>query len=173
MKAAAKMDVLLKDVQISKFGLMKFNFIMARVIPFNLPHKIKLRSLADTNIVTELPYIRKNLNHLKGIHACAIATLAEYTSGIFLLSKASSGKYRLIMKTLRVEYSYQGKTTLTAKFSMTDAEFKEKVMVPLDEVGVFLGTFSIEVRDTAENLVATAYVDWQIKDWQKTRTKVS
>ena len=171
MKGADRLDGLIKDAQASKFGLMKFNFIMHRVIPFNMPHKIKVTKITADALHSSLPYVRKNLNHLKGIHACAIATLAEYTSGLFLLSKASSSQYRLIMKTLRVEYSYQGKTALTAEFGMTEAEMKTKVFSKLEKDGVCLETFEVKVVDAEKNLVATAFVDWQIKDWKKAKMK--
>jgi acyl-coenzyme A thioesterase PaaI-like protein len=171
MKGADKLDGLMRSAKASKWGLMKFNFIMHRVIPFNHPHKIKVSHLDDNVLRSELPYMRKNLNHLKGIHACAIATLAEYTSGLFLLSKASSSKYRLIMKTLRVEYSYQGRTALTAEFGMTEAELEAKIWAPLKKEGVLLETFEIKVLDAEKNLVAIAYVDWQIKEWNKTKLK--
>ena len=75
------------------------------------------------------------------------------------------------MKTLRVEYSYQGRTALTAEFGMTEAELEAKIWAPLKKEGVLLETFEIKVLDAEKNLVAIAYVDWQIKEWNKTKLK--
>ena len=171
MKSAALLDKLMQKAKQSAWGLMKLNFTLLRVIPFNLPHKFKITHISDELIKTELPFIRKNLNHLKGVHACAMATLAEYSTGLFLLSKASSGGYRLIMKSIHMEYHYQAKTKLHASFGMTDEEFEREVQVPLKNEGVLLRDYKVELFDDSNNHVATGTMQWQLKDWNKVKTK--
>ena len=171
MKSAAILDKLLDGAKDSSWGLRKLNFSLLRIIPFNLPHKLNISHVSGDRIETYLPYRRKNLNHLKGIHACAIATLAEYTTGIFLLQKASSEGYRLIMKHLHIEYHYQARSAVKASFGLSDQEFETRVKVPLSQNGVVLEDFTIKVYDMEENLIATGVITWQLKDWKKVRTK--
>ncbi len=171
MKSAGLLDKLLAGAKDSSWGLWKLNFVLLRFIPFNLPHTLKIISISEEKLETALPYKRKNLNHLKGIHACAIATLAEYTSGIFLLQKASSSGYRIIMKSIHVEYHYQAKSSVKASFGMSDEEFERRVSTPLNENGVLLDDFNVEVHDDKGNHIATGTIQWQMKDWSKVRTK--
>lgn len=170
MNAAAKMDALLKGAREPGFGRTKFNMIMKRVIPFNAPHGIRLTHLDGEGATCELPYKRRNFNHLKGMHACAMATVAEFTSGIFLLNKVGSASYRLIMRSLRVDYHYQAKHTVISTIHMEDQEFQDSVMNPLGAEGVCFHTFQVELHDTEKNHIATAYIDWQLKAWAKTKT---
>ena len=169
MKKAALLDTLLQGAKGSSFGIKKLNVVLQRVIPFNRPHRIQITSVTDDEIKTFMPYRRSNLNHLKGIHACGIATLAEYTTGIFLLKKAKSSGYRLIMKSIHVEYHYQAKSAVHAEFGINEATFEEKVRKPLAKEGVLLDEFIVKVYDTEENHIATATMEWQLKDWKKTK----
>lgn len=171
MKSAAVLDKLMKGAKQSTWGLKKLNFTLLRVIPFNLPHKFKITHISDERMDTELPFMRKNLNHLKGVHACAMATLAEYTTGLFLLSKASSGGYRIIMKSIHVEYHYQAKSKVQASFGMTEEEFADQVQGPLERDGVLLKGYKVELYDEQKNHVATGTMQWQLKDWKKVKSK--
>ncbi|NNC82105.1 MAG: DUF4442 domain-containing protein [Flavobacteriales bacterium] len=171
MKSAELLDRLMAGAKQSAWGLKKLNFTLLRVIPFNLPHKFKITRITDELVETELPFRRKNLNHLKGIHACAMATLAEYTTGLFLLSKSSSGGYRLIMKSIHVEYHYQARSKVTASFGMSAEEFDRKVKAPLERDGLLLDEFSVKLYDVDQNLVATGTMEWQLKDWKKVKSK--
>ena len=83
----------------SSFFLFLLNLILGYSIPFNKPHRIRVTAVHDNGVSVRLPYRRKNRNHLKGIHACALATAAEYASGLSLLLVFGT-EYRLIMKNL-------------------------------------------------------------------------
>jgi acyl-coenzyme A thioesterase PaaI-like protein len=87
----------------SSFFLWLLNLALGYDIPFNKPHKIKITAVHNDGVSVRLPFRRKNLNHLKGIHACALATMAEYTSGVSLLSTIGTN-FRLIMKNISVTY---------------------------------------------------------------------
>lgn len=171
MSQAEVMDRLIQGAKTSSWGLRKMNFILKRAIPFNAPHRIRVESISEKEVLVSLPYRKSNLNHLRGIHACAIATLAEYTSGIYLLQKARSSGYRIIMKSLHVEYLYQAKTGVSARFGMDDAAYEKRVAQPLAAHGVVLDNFVVEVHDSANNHIATATMEWQLKDWKKTSSK--
>lgn len=156
----------------SSFGLWKLNFGLGMMIPFNKPHKIKIKTIEDDKVTTIIPYKRKNFNHIKGIHACGMATAAEFASGFLLLTKLGAKKYRLIMQSLRMEYVYQAKTDIIAEFSVDDAWIEEKVKTPLKSEDAVLIECEIKLFDANKNHVATGYTNWQIKDWQKVKTKL-
>ncbi len=161
----------LLDKARSKGRLGKLNFVLQRGIPFNRPHGIKLVELSADKVAARIPYKRKNLNHIKGIHACGLATVAEFCSGMALMNKLGSKKYRLIMSTLRMEYHYQAKTAATAAYNMSDEKMRELVLEPLcsnDSVEI---ECEVPVHDEAGNHLCTAFIKWQIKSWDKVRTK--
>lgn len=156
----------------SSFGLWKLNFGLAYMIPFNKPHRIKIKSIADDKVETIIPYKRKNFNHIKGIHACGMATAAEFASGFLLLTKLGAKQYRLIMESLHMEYVYQAKTDITAVFEIDDEWITEHVKHPLESQDAVMVKCEIKLFDTQNNHVATGHTNWQIKDWKKVKTKL-
>lgn len=162
----------IKNAKKSDFGLWKLNFGLFRIIPFNKPHGIKINAFTNNSIETIIPYKRKNLNHIKGIHACGLATCAEFASGFLLLTRLNSKKYRLIMERIEMTYHYQAKTDVIAKFSLTEEWLNSKILSPLkDQPSVFIKC-SIELYDKNNNHIATGTTNWQIKDWEKVKTKI-
>ena len=148
------------------------NFLLPWVIPFNRPHGFRVHPLPTGGISVHIPYWRVNRNHIRGIHACAIATASEMCSGLSVLEKLDPKKYRLIMRTLHVEYRYQAKRPATAKCVPTAEEIDERVMRPLARQDSVDYSSQVEVHDSAGNHLATATVTWQVKEWSKVRTKV-
>ncbi len=142
-----------------------------RMVPFNYPHKFKIEEISDHHLKTVLPYIKRNLNHLKGLHACAMATLAEVTTGFLLISRLDPKKYRLILKKLELEYHYQAKMEAYARFEITPQWMEEKIITPLNNDGVVLLPCTIEIFDRRDNHLATGVAHWQIKDWKKVKTR--
>lgn len=162
----------IENAKKSKFGLWKLNFGLFKVIPFNKPHGIKINSLEDDAIETIIPYKRKNLNHIKGIHACGLATCAEFASGFLLLTKLNPKEYRIIMESIEMTYHYQAKTDVIAKFSLTEEWLNTKILTPLKSNDAILTKCIIELYDNNNNHIATGTTNWQIKDWKKVKTKV-
>ena len=162
----------IEDAKASKFGLWKLNFGLFKMIPFNKPHGIKIKTLKNNSIETFIPHKRKNLNHIKGIHACGLATCAEFASGFLLLSRLDMKKYRIIMETIEMKYHYQAKTDVTAKFSFSEEWLNDKIITPLIKNEAIFIECIIELYDTKNNHIATGKTNWQIKDWDKVKTKV-
>jgi acyl-coenzyme A thioesterase PaaI-like protein len=90
------------------------NFILPWMIPFNRPHGFKVVPLPEGGISVQIPYWRINRNHIKGIHACALATAAEMCSGLSVLEHLDPKHYRLIMRSLHMDYHYQAKMNAVA-----------------------------------------------------------
>ena len=163
-------DVIQKS-RTSPFYLALLNFGLTRMIPFNKPHGIKIVSLGDDEINTFIPYKKRNLNHISGLHACSLATLAEFTTGFLLISKLDQKKYRLIMKRIQMEYFYQGKMDAEAIFEITNDWMKESIIDPLSREGVVLIECEVKIVDKQNNHLSTGLVTWQIKDWSDVKTK--
>lgn len=162
----------IEDARHSKWALWKLNFQLSVGIPFNRSHNIRVHSVDDDGITTIIPNIRVNHNHIKGIHACGLATAAEFCSGLVLLRKLDPRKERLIMQRLEIEYFYQAKSSAYARYSLGNSEFQTLVREPLEREGIAYISCEIQVKDQEQNLLCTAKTRWQIKRWDKVKTKV-
>jgi len=166
------LDPYFKEAEKSKFGLWKLNLILWRIIPFNFPHRFKIIQLDSEGIEVMMPFIRKNLNHIRGLHATGLATLCEYICGLQLIRLNPTNDYRIILKTLRMEYRFQAKMEVRVHFKLSPDWFKENISKPLETKDSIVHTFEIEVFDADKNLICIAYPEWQIKPWAKVKTKV-
>ncbi len=156
----------------SKIHLKLLNFGLNRMVPFNKPHGFKVLEIGDYHLKTMVPYRKINFNHIKGIHACALATLSEFTTGFLLLIKLDPKKYRLIMQKLSMEYHYQAKMDAFAKFDITDEWLDNMVFTPLNSEEKVIIDCVVRTHDSKGNHLSTGTVSWQIKKWEKVRTKV-
>ena len=57
------------------------NIALNHMVPFNKPHKFKVLDLSNHEVTMFIPYRRSNFNHIKGLHATAVATVSEFTTG--------------------------------------------------------------------------------------------
>ena len=162
---------LVTDARKGGFALWKLNFVLQRGIPFNKPHNIRIAEIGDNAVKVTIPYKRKNLNHIKGIHACGLATACEYASGFVLLNRLGAKKYRIIMESIEVKYLYQAKKPAIASFSISEAELESKVLKPLETEEKILIRCEILCHDSDGNHLCTGYTNWQIKSWDKVKTK--
>lgn len=167
------MDIQKIAAKAEKSGFYKWimNQILWRVVPFNRPHGFWVNRLTSETCEIKIPYKRNNRNHLKGLHACGLATAGEYSSGLLLLFHLDPKEYRLIMKTLKADYFYQGKMAASARFNVSKEEINQKVLLPLKTHDSVDFTCKIPVYDSDENHLCTITTFWQIKPWSKTKTK--
>jgi acyl-coenzyme A thioesterase PaaI-like protein len=148
------------------------NFLLPFIIPFNRPHGFRVVPLKEGGISVEVPYWRINRNHIRGIHACALATAAEMCSGLAVLERLDPKQYRMIMRELRMQYHYQAKQRTIARASPSPREIEEQVEAPLREKDAVEYTSTVELHDRSGNRIATGTVTWQVKPWSKVRTRV-
>jgi hypothetical protein len=156
----------------SSFYLWLLNKGLDFMIPFNKPHGFRITEITTETIKTKLPFKRRNLNHIKGIHACAMATISEYTTGLMILNKLDNKKYRIIMQKLQMEYFYQGKMDAYGEFSIDDEWVRTKVEAPLRTVDSVVIPCEIKLHDKNGNHLSTGTIFWQIKAWEKVKTKL-
>lgn len=162
---------LVEKAKTSSFYRGILNFALDRMIPFNKPHGFKIVDVSDYSLKTLLPYRRKNFNHIRGIHACAMATVSEFTTGFLLISRLDAKKYRLIMQRLEMDYHYQGKMDAFASFTISEEWLKEKIYQPLLQQESVIIPCEVKIHDSKGNHLSTGKVFWQVKDWAKVKTK--
>lgn len=148
------------------------NWSLDRMIPFNKPHGFRIVDLGDDHIKTSLPYKRRNFNHIRGLHACALATISEFTTGFLLITKLDAKKYRLIMQRLEMDYHYQGKMEAYATFHVSESWMNEKIYVPLQVGESTVVPCEVKIHDSKGNHLTTGKIYWQVKDWSKVKTRV-
>jgi hypothetical protein len=166
-------NVILQKAKTSAFYLKLVNWGLNRMIPFNKPHGFKILEISDYRLKTLIPYRKSNFNHIKGLHACSLATISEFTTGFLLISRLDATKYRLIMQRLEMDYLYQGKMNATAEFEISDTWLEEKIYEPLKTQPAVVVICQVKIHDAKGNHLTTGKVYWQIKDWAKVKTKVN
>ena len=167
------MDLLgaVEKAKTSAFYLWMLNIFFERFVPFNLPHKFRITEVGDSHVKTLLPYRRKNLNHVKGLHACALATLTEMTSGFMLAIKLDPKKFRLILRKLEIDYLYQGKMDAVCEFRLSQEWLKANIHDPLTRADSVDIIAEVKIFDIKGNQLTSGKAHWQVKDWAKVRTK--
>jgi len=156
----------------SSFYRWLLNMSMKYSIPYNIPHRLTIESISKIYIRTSLPLIYKNKNHLNGMHACALATIGEFTGGALLVSRLDPTKYRLILKELQMKYIYQAKSKVYAEYTISDSILQEDIIKPLQQQDAIEYTITIPVRDIDDKVICIATTIWQIKSWDKVKTKL-
>ncbi len=155
----------------SPFQLWLLNAVLLRTVPFNKPHGLKVTGISDEGITITARNKRPNQNHIKGIHACLLATLCEYVSGLSLLLKLDPKAYRIILKNIGMTYHYQAKKDVSVTFQLSDSFFQNEIIAPLEQAEAIFKEFTIEVYDTDHNHICTGLINWQIKSWKHVKTK--
>ena len=163
---------LLNRSRTSPFFLRVLNFGISRRVPFNKPHGFKVLEISKQEVKTFIPYKRRNFNHIRGLHATALATLSEFTTGLMLLNVLGTKNYRIILQRLDIEYHYQGKMDAIANFKVTEQWLDENIYQPLTHQDSVTALCSVMIHDIQGNQLTKARVYWQIKPWEKVKTKV-
>lgn len=164
---------IVKKAQHSGFYRWLLNRGLDRMIPFNKPHGFEVVDTGDYHLKTKIPYRRRNFNHIRGLHACALATLSEFTTGFLLIQHLDPARFRLIMQRLEMDYHYQGKMEAYASFEVSEAWLDEHIYEPLRSKEAVVVICTVKIHDRDGNHLTTGQVYWQVKSWDKVRTKVA
>jgi acyl-coenzyme A thioesterase PaaI-like protein len=157
----------------SSFYLWLLNRILWWKIPFNAPHSIKITGITGGGLVLTLPYKRKNKNHINGMHACALATLCEYATGLQLSRILGANNFRLILHEIKMEYLWQAKMDVNVNFNFSEQEVKEEILKPLERgEKAVIKMLHVEVINTSGEKIANGFISWQIKSWKDVKTNL-
>lgn len=167
------MDVakILEKAKHSAFWLWVLNLAHPFQVPFNRPHGFEIVTFSDNLLKVRIPYRRRNLNHIRGLHACALATVSEFTTGFLLLARLDGTRYRMIMQRIEIDYHYQGKMDSFAEFAVTDDWLQSSILKPLETNDAVVVLCIIKIHDAKGNHLTTGKVFWQFKNWSKVKTK--
>lgn len=171
MKTAAfkLIDKLLENP--NPLNIMALNKVLTVGVPFNAPHGFKIKKITNHQVVVSLPNRKLNHNHLGGVHACAMATVGEFSAGIALISSFGISKYRLIMAEMHCEFSWQGKTNLESVCVRSGID-KEAIAQGLENEGTYLQPLETIIYEAdSRKEVCRVKTIWQLKKWEKVRLK--
>ena len=161
---------LLQKARNSKWNMWILNWKLHQLIPFNKPHNIRVTEIMDDGVTISAKFKKANKNHINGIHACLLATISEYATGLTLLSKLPSKQYRLILKSIAIEYHYQAKSDVSATFTITHDQMND-ILNRLKNTEKTLEEVTVHVYDLSHNHICTTKVNWQLKNWDAVKTK--
>ncbi len=164
-------ETIQRRAQTSSFYRWLLNMQLFRMIPFNRPHRFTVHEMSEWSVTTRLPYRKVNFNHIRGLHACALATITEFTSGLLLVRHLDQRKFRLILKRLEMDYHYQGKMDAFGTFTISPEWLEQHITGPLASEAAVVVPCTVEIRDEKNNLLTTGVCHWQVKAWSKVRTK--
>jgi len=97
------------------------NAVLGRVVPMVGAAKVRFELLSAEKVVAELPNHRRVQNHIQGVHAAAMALLAETATGFVVGMNVPDDKLPLI-KTLKVDYFRRAVGGLRAEATLTQAQ---------------------------------------------------
>lgn len=163
---------LIERARTSAVARWKLNIGLRWSIPFNKPHGFRVVPQPGGAMRVEIPFRRANRNHIRGIHACCMATAAELCSGLALIGRMDPRQYRIIMASLHMDYHWQAKERAYALFNPSEEALQKHLFVPLQAAGTCQYVAEVPVHDVAGNHLATGRITWQIKRWDKVRTTV-
>lgn len=105
-------------------GRRIFQILFAFKVPYSGSIRPNILSLKAGHCVVELkdrPFVR---NHLKSIHAIALANLGEMASGLAFISALSSD-YQAIVKSLSIEFKKKARGKIRAESVCDLSEFAD------------------------------------------------
>lgn len=132
-------------------GRWLFSRAIGRVVPYTGSVRPDVLELRAGHALIAMRDRRAVRNHLRSLHAIALANLAEFTTGL-PLAYAVQPEGRAILLSLHVEYvkKARGTVTGTADFRPPDPRVESEVDIP------------VELRDSAGDVVARGRVRWRV-----------
>ena len=153
--------------------VVSLNAVFRSILPFNVPHGIRVVAFGDDEVRVALPDRLANRNHLNGMHACAIATACEFCSGLAVLAQFEMKAYRLIMNRLEVDYTRRPDRGACEARAEIAPDLKEQVvrLMAESEDGAARFIMPSVLVDSRGEEVARATVHWHVKAWKDVKYK--
>ena len=128
-----------------------FSKLLGRIVPYTGSIRPRVLELTERGARIEMRDRRAVRNHLRSIHAIALANLAELSTGL-PLAYAVQPRGRTILVSLTVDYLKKARGTLvgTSSFIPPRADRDEDIDI------------TVEVRDEAGEVVARALARWRV-----------
>lgn len=146
-----KMRNLWQRLSVLPGGKRVFSLIVGIVIPYTGSMRARVEQLQPGHAIVRLPDRRRVRNHLRSIHAIALANLAEFTTGLATLS-GMPDTARAILVGLEIEYSKKARGDIVGECITSIPETDDRREYRIEVV----------LRDSTGDVVATAWARWLI-----------
>lgn len=133
-------------------GRWLFSRLVGRMAPYTGTLKALVLELEPGRAVVQLNDRRAVRNHLRSIHAIALANLGEVSSGLAASAAMPQG-VRGIPTTITIEYHHKARGTLTATGTAVLPDVTEPTTAQVHA----------EIRDASGTLVTTVSVTWTLE----------
>ncbi|MEE9351871.1 MAG: hotdog fold domain-containing protein [Thiotrichaceae bacterium] len=130
-----------------------FNFLIGKMVPYTGTVKPRVRHLEPGFVRVEMKDRRAVRNHLKSVHAIALANLGEFASGVAMLT-ALPDSVKAIVTHLEIDYKKKARGTLTAEGR---AEPPEVITEDVESI------VHAVIRDAENDVVAVVAVTWRLR----------
>ncbi len=70
-------------------------------------------------------------------------------------------------------YHYQAKMDVETTFSLTPEFIQNEIELPLKSSDSVFKELTVNVYDAQKNHICTGLINWQIKRWEKVKTKIA
>lgn len=132
-------------------GKWMFSRLLGFTIPYTGSVRAKVDHLVPGHARVHLADRRRVRNHLRSVHAIALANVAELSTGLAVLSGMPAG-YNGILVGLNVEYIKKARGNLVIECRCQVPEFEERTEIPVEST----------ITDEAGDVVTTATARWLI-----------
>jgi acyl-coenzyme A thioesterase PaaI-like protein len=133
-------------------GRWLFSKLLGLMVPYTGALGARVELLEPGHAVVSLAERRGVRNHLRSVHAVALANLGEVTSGLAMLVGLPP-EVRGIVTHLGIEYRKKARGLLTAE---------SRIAIP-EVPGTVEHEVTAEIRDEQQELVAVATVRWRLE----------
>lgn len=134
----------------SVLGRALFNFLLGLIVPYSGSIHAKVLSLGDGKVCIAMNDRRAVRNHLKSIHAIALANLGELASGMAMFSVVPNST-RAIVVDLEIQYLKKARGRLIATGKANPPDIIDEPIKSIVEA---------EIKDAVGDVVATMNVHW-------------
>jgi acyl-coenzyme A thioesterase PaaI-like protein len=134
------------------FGRTLFSMMLGRTAPYTGSMSARVLELTPGHSRWQLRDRHKVRNHLRSIHALALANLAEVASGTAMLTALPAGT-RGIVTGLSISYLKKARGTIVAECTCSVPDFADETAYDVHA----------DVRDADGDVVARATVSWLLR----------
>jgi acyl-coenzyme A thioesterase PaaI-like protein len=133
-------------------GRWLFSRLVGRMAPYTGSMGARVEVLDRGRAEVTLRDRRRVRNHLRSVHAIALANLGELTTGLAMTSAMPAG-VRGIPVAIRIDYLKKARGTLTCASEVEVPAIREPTSHAVQG----------DIRDAAGDVVATIHVTWQLE----------